>query len=101
VTDALDWIPLSRVAERTGLTERRLRRLIRQHSVPVMRHRRDIWFDEESLAELKEAMRFRPEEVPPAGLAPVPAQRPTRHRIVAGSAMAAALRATAPKGRAA
>jgi hypothetical protein len=94
VTDALDWIPLGRVSQLTGLTERRLRRLIRRHAVSVMRHGRDVWFDEESLTLLKEAMRSRPEEAPTA-------RRATRHRIVAGSSMAAALRATAPKGRAA
>jgi hypothetical protein len=91
---AFDWMPLSRVEEVTGFSERRLRRLVKDHAISVMKAGREIRFDERSLLELKEAIRQsgRPRSEPTATSPRV--RRVSRLRIE--SEMKAALRATTP-----
>jgi hypothetical protein len=90
VSAALDFVPIDRVTEATGVSERRLRALVKEHGIRVMRAGRVILFDEPSLIELKEALR-------PPEAAPTRAVRTVRRRPA--SFLDAALRATSAEPR--
>jgi hypothetical protein len=86
-----DWMPLSKVEEITGFSERRLRKLVRDHAIPVMKSGREIRFDQLSMKALKEAIRLRP-----SGSNRPPRTRHVPCRRSGQSELDAALAATTP-----
>jgi hypothetical protein len=92
---AFDWIPLSKVEDITGFSERRLRRLVKKHAIGVMKSGREIRFNEQSLLELKDAIRQHPAVSGRTARPPLPRSR-RAPRTRSGSELEAALEATTP-----
>ena len=89
-------LTLAEVAEHYRFSERKLRRFVREHDVPVLREGRDIRFDALALSTLAEALRTPCRSKSPG--ANPPARSPSVGRSPV-NAYAAALEATASPSR--